>query len=520
MPVGIDLCVDLPALTCSDPSQMPELNPSQRISELNASQGWSDLSESEASDDPEPEPTNRDIFDKMSKNPKLVYEMQWAAGDDSWWPFRVLELKLEDNSVLVEWISDDDEDMVLDIDDANIGRIRSGFFSIDGIVEASSTQTPETYSDSDHGLTYEVSTLYKGGSTADVSWTEKDIQDEKILFHNFRKLIYKYWDAHDTGPGWRDELFEAATGSVNECTKVLKSATVVTEATAQVPAWTHGTKDELRVDTFTRQRCVCNRCRNDIWPIKKGARATFFGALRAKKWPGGEAYDIDHIVPTKWGGLCTRDNLQMLCKRCHRVKTSIEALFNGQLGLAMRAMWPERVEFLDNAIVHQWLDPVSARPGVYTALWELHEKLWHLVCPIKKIAVSIEGASIGADKTIRVQVKFCDPGVILADGAPYNWPHARVTVMDALNDRHTRRLIRDDTSTRLILFKSGPVIREGIDKVIAQWTKCNLRASSVLPLPKLPWISLADKDKKLQLKREHRYGAPKDAPPPKRINEG
>ena len=516
MPVGVDLCVDLPALTCSGTSQqMSELNPSP---ELNPSQGESDyLSESEASEDPEPDPTNRDIFDKMSKNPKLVYEMQWAAGDDSWWPFRVRELKLKNNTVLVEWITVDDENMVLNIDDANIGRIRSGFFSIDGIVEASSAHTPETYSDSDHGLAYEVSTLYKGGSTADVSWTEKDIQEEKILFHNFRKLIYKYWDAHDTGPGWRDELFEAATGSVNECTKVLKSATLVTEATAQVPAWTHGTKDELRVDTFTRQRYVCNRCRNDIWPIKKGARANFFRALRAKKWPGGDTYDIDHIVPTKWGGLCTRDNLQMLCKRCHRVKTSIESLFNGQLGLAMRAMWPERVEFRDNAIVHQWLDPVSARPGVYTALWTLHEKLWHLVCPIKKIVVSIEGASI-ADKTIRVQVKFCDSGVILADGSPYNWPHAWVTLMDALNDRHTRRLIRDHTQTRSTLLKSSPVIRKGIDDVVALWTKCNPRASSVEPL--LPWISLADKDAKLALKREKRYGAPKDAPPPKKINEG
>ena len=37
---------------------------------------------------------------------------------------------------------------------------------------------------------------------------------------------------------------------------------------------------------------------------------------------GAPATDVDHIVPKRWGGTDDADNLQPLCKACHKRKTA------------------------------------------------------------------------------------------------------------------------------------------------------------------------------------------------------
>ena len=45
-------------------------------------------------------------------------------------------------------------------------------------------------------------------------------------------------------------------------------------------------------------------------------------AACAQKIEAGKAWDIDHIVPLALGGTNAADNLQILCRPCHRSKTT------------------------------------------------------------------------------------------------------------------------------------------------------------------------------------------------------
>jgi len=42
----------------------------------------------------------------------------------------------------------------------------------------------------------------------------------------------------------------------------------------------------------------------------------------SQKIETGKAWDIDHILPLAMGGANAPDNLQILCRSCHRAKTS------------------------------------------------------------------------------------------------------------------------------------------------------------------------------------------------------
>ena len=44
-------------------------------------------------------------------------------------------------------------------------------------------------------------------------------------------------------------------------------------------------------------------------------------AACSQKIEAGKAWDIDHILPLALGGTNERENLQILCKPCHRAKT-------------------------------------------------------------------------------------------------------------------------------------------------------------------------------------------------------
>lgn len=43
-----------------------------------------------------------------------------------------------------------------------------------------------------------------------------------------------------------------------------------------------------------------------------------------KVGPAGEPFDFDHIVPIVAGGRNAESNFQVLCRHCHRVKTSAD----------------------------------------------------------------------------------------------------------------------------------------------------------------------------------------------------
>ena len=57
-----------------------------------------------------------------------------------------------------------------------------------------------------------------------------------------------------------------------------------------------------------------------------------------------DALTIDHIVPRGMGGSNANQNLQLLCKRCHRAKTRIEQAVRDELQVdpLYRIRGPER----------------------------------------------------------------------------------------------------------------------------------------------------------------------------------
>ncbi|MBW8618654.1 MAG: HNH endonuclease [Hyphomicrobiales bacterium] len=57
--------------------------------------------------------------------------------------------------------------------------------------------------------------------------------------------------------------------------------------------------------------------RLNLFLIRKG-----LCAVCSQKIDAGKAWDIDHIVPLALGGTNAADNLQILCRPCHRSKTT------------------------------------------------------------------------------------------------------------------------------------------------------------------------------------------------------
>lgn len=58
----------------------------------------------------------------------------------------------------------------------------------------------------------------------------------------------------------------------------------------------------FRLTLFLKRKGICTAC--------------------AQKIEAGKAWDIDHILPLALGGTNEPHNLQILCKPCHRAKTS------------------------------------------------------------------------------------------------------------------------------------------------------------------------------------------------------
>jgi 5-methylcytosine-specific restriction endonuclease McrA len=62
-----------------------------------------------------------------------------------------------------------------------------------------------------------------------------------------------------------------------------------------------------------------------------GFRKTIAATLKAERGRcylcGGQAVDVDHVVPVAQGGGHDRDNLRAICKPCHTTKTKAEQAF-------------------------------------------------------------------------------------------------------------------------------------------------------------------------------------------------
>jgi len=58
----------------------------------------------------------------------------------------------------------------------------------------------------------------------------------------------------------------------------------------------------FRLSLFLKRKGICTAC--------------------AQKIEAGKAWDIDHILPLALGGTNEPDNLQILCRSCHKTKTA------------------------------------------------------------------------------------------------------------------------------------------------------------------------------------------------------
>lgn len=65
------------------------------------------------------------------------------------------------------------------------------------------------------------------------------------------------------------------------------------------------------------RRQLSTRARLDLFLAHKGRCASCTLPI-----PPGKGWDIDHIIPLAIGGPDTTDNMQILCRPCHGVKTT------------------------------------------------------------------------------------------------------------------------------------------------------------------------------------------------------
>ncbi|MBW8617177.1 MAG: HNH endonuclease [Hyphomicrobiales bacterium] len=77
---------------------------------------------------------------------------------------------------------------------------------------------------------------------------------------------------------------------------------------------------ELTDDTITRsvrRPTFSTSFRLNLFLMRKGLCAVCIQKIEA-----GKAWDIDHILPLALGGTNAPENLQILCRPCHRAKTT------------------------------------------------------------------------------------------------------------------------------------------------------------------------------------------------------
>lgn len=86
-----------------------------------------------------------------------------------------------------------------------------------------------------------------------------------------------------------------------------------------------------------RDRGKCRECGVDTYLIRRQLRLLIklcfcrrklacLYCIWAKVWADLAGWDMDHILPVEQGGgCCGLDNLQTLCRRCHKRKTRLQA---------------------------------------------------------------------------------------------------------------------------------------------------------------------------------------------------
>ena len=94
-----------------------------------------------------------------------------------------------------------------------------------------------------------------------------------------------------------------------------------------VDAYNASDPRELRRRIRKRDRAICAHCRLDTNALRRQVRGRGRArALREKGFvPRRSLWELDHIVPLIDGGSHELDNLQTLCKPCHKKKTAAEA---------------------------------------------------------------------------------------------------------------------------------------------------------------------------------------------------
>ena len=288
----------------------------------------------------------------------------------------------------------------------------------------------DKFADDNHGMQYTVLTRFVHHSrdvaaTRNEEWNETDYDMTSApTRERFMRIVHTFWSAFQFTKDWQTRLgIEAAGNSATKCTLVIKTipsshvfkpsaskqAQPTEDWSIQFPRWLSC------VNRFAKQGSACNRCKRDIHQIFHNLpdlKRTFREELIAMRWPGGGHFDVDHIIPTMWGGTCRLVNLQILCKRCHAAKSAIEAMFNKPLNAALSAMPKKSKESSGTGANAHHRIHVNSRPAIYTALWKLHQSLWHLFCPVQRIATKlVEFRMVNGE--VQVCVKWNDPQVVL-----------------------------------------------------------------------------------------------------------
>ena len=344
----------------------------------------------------------------------------------------------------------------------------------------------DAFADDNHGMQYTVLTRFVHHShavaaTRNEVWNETDYDLKSAPTRElFMRIVHTFWSAFQFTKGWQTKLgIKAAGNSATKCKLVIKTiprsdifaASASKQQAQPTEDWgIQDPKEKSCVDRFAEQGSACNRCKRDIHQIfhnKPDLKRTFREELIATHWPGGGHFDVDHIVPTMWGGTCHLVNLQILCKRCHTAKSAIEAMFNNPLNAALPAT-PKKSKKSSGtgANAHHRIH-VESRPAIYTALWKLHQSLWHLFCPVQRIATELVEFRMVNDRVL-VCVKWNDPQVVLNE-EKFVWGNSWLGFETALHQqRGVRALVRQG-----IVAEGAAVCSSNIKTIITGWNTIN-----------------------------------------------
>ena len=412
--------------------------------------------------------TTTNPFSKYYNDPEI--QIKWSDG--TWYNADIVSH--DETTVTIDWTdfgADDPQQIELTSPDVKGVRriVKETIKSIEAI------DNVDEYTDEKHGLTYILQQEYDNGdSEPSPGWKETDFSKESL--EHFMRMQYEYWNAFALHENWAKESgklehvdkngalfvvnnssFEAAGNSEMACIEYIDSLHTTNHLVSNGPDFDALKTDQkfrtarqsLSCKAFVSQGYACNCCKDNETMARNLSSEQFkmfHASIKRGKWPGGTFnYELDHVIPTAWGGSSDSENLQVLCNRCHIAKSAIERMFNAQVARALKRKFDANYTS-KGPDAHLHFHP-TIRPDVYLTLWNLNKKLWHLVCPIKRYPVNVINAKMERMK-VQIQVEWTNPHITVG-GVPFTWKPSWFDLVEKLtSSRHVRNLFRYNTVVR------------------------------------------------------------------------